>query len=99
MNNIFDLIFFVIGILLAIYMRDKFSIEDEDVEEKTKAERINIKIEQIEGTYYAWRDNDFIVQSKQVEDVLDHIQQKFPNKNYLIVSNRDLEKWLQTRGN
>jgi hypothetical protein len=97
MNNIFDLIFFVIGILLAIYMRDKFSIEDEDVGEKPKAERINIKIEQIEDTYYAWRDNDFIVQSKQVEDVLDHIQQKFPNKNYLIVSNRDLEKWLQTR--
>ena len=97
MNNIFDIIFFIIGILIALFMRDKFSIEDEDVEEKTKAERINIKIEQIEDTYYAWRDNDFIVQSKQVEDVLDHIKQKFPNKNYLIVSNRDLEKWLQTR--
>jgi fructose-1-phosphate kinase PfkB-like protein len=79
-------------------MRDKFSIEDAD-EGEMQAERINIKIEQIEDTYYAWRDNDFIVQSKQVEDVLDHIQQKFPNKNYLIVSNRNLEKWLQIRGN
>jgi fructose-1-phosphate kinase PfkB-like protein len=97
MNNIFDLIFFVIGILLAIYMRDKFSIEDADEQNASKAERINIKIEQIEDTYYAWQDNDFIVQSKQVNDVLDHIKQKFPNKNYLIVSNKDLDKWLQTR--
>jgi len=97
MNNIFDLIFFVIGILLAIYMRDKFSIEDADEGEMPKAERVNIKIEQIEDTYYAWRDNDFIVQSKQVEDVLDHIQQKFPNKNYLIISDGNLEKWLHTK--
>ena len=78
-------------------MRDKFSIEDADEQNASKAERINIKIEKIEDTYYAWQDNDFIVQSKQVNDVLDHIKQKFPNKNYLIVSNRDLEKWLQTR--
>ena len=98
MNNIFDLIFLIIGVAIALLMKDNFTIEDEDDKPK-QAERINIKIEQIEDTYYAWRDNDFIVQSKQVEDVLDHIQQKFPNKNYLIVSNRDLEKWLQTRGN
>ena len=77
-------------------MKDNFTIEDEDDKPK-QAERINIKIEQIEDMYYAWKDNDFIVQSKQIEDVLDHIQQKFPNKNYLIVSNRNLEKWLQTR--
>ena len=77
-------------------MKDNFTIEDEDDKPK-QAERINIKIEQIEDIYYAWKDNDFIVQSKQIEDVLDHIQQKFPNKNYLIVSNRNLEKWLQTR--
>ena len=77
-------------------MKDNFTIEDEDDKPK-QAERINIKIEQIEDIYYAWKDNDFIVQSKQIEDVLDHIKQKFPNKNYLIVSNRNLEKWLQTK--
>ena len=96
MNNIFDLIFLIIGIFLALLMKDNFTIEDEDDKPK-QAERINIKIEQIEDMYYAWKDNDFIVQSKQIEDVLDHIQQKFPNKNYFIVSNRNLEKWLQTR--
>ena len=96
MNNIFDLIFLIIGVAIALLMKDNFTIEDEDDKPK-QAERINIKIEQIEDMYYAWKDNDFIVQSKQIEDVLDHIKQKFPNKNYLIVSNRNLEKWLQTR--
>ena len=97
MNNIFDLIFFIVGIIIALFMRSKFSIEDEEVEEKPKQERINIKIEQIEDIYYAWQDNDFIVQSKKVEDVIDHIQQKFPSKNYLIISNRNLDKWLQAK--
>jgi fructose-1-phosphate kinase PfkB-like protein len=98
MNNIFDLIFFIVGILIALFMRSKFTIEDEEVEEeKSKQERINIKIEQIEDTYYAWQDNDFIVQAKKVEDVIDHIQQKFPSKNYLIISNRNLDKWLQAK--
>ena len=96
MNNIFDIIFLIIGIAIALFMKDNFTIEDEDDKPKL-AERINIKIEQIEDIYYAWKDNDFIVQSKQIEDVLDHIKQKFPNKNYLIVSNRNLEKWLQTK--
>jgi hypothetical protein len=96
MNNIFDLIFLILGVVLALLMKDNFTIEDED-DKSSKSEKINIKIEQIEEMYYAWKDNDFIVQSKQIEDVLDHIKQKFPNKNYLIVSNRNLEKWLQTK--
>jgi hypothetical protein len=96
MNNIFDLIFLILGVVLALLMKNNFTIEDED-DKSTKLEKINIKIEQIEEIYYAWKDNDFIVQSKQIEDVLDHIKQKFPNKNYLIVSNRNLEKWLQTK--
>ncbi len=96
MNNIFDLIFLILGVVLALLMKNNFTIEDED-DKSIKSEKINIKIEQIEEIYYAWKDNDFIVQSKQIEDVLDHIKQKFPNKNYLIVSNRNLEKWLQTK--
>jgi hypothetical protein len=96
MNNIFDLIFLILGVVLALLMKNNFTIEDED-DKSIKSEKINIKIEQIEEMYYAWKDNDFIVQSKQIEDVLDHIKQKFPNKNYLIVSNRNLEKWLQTK--
>jgi hypothetical protein len=96
MNNIFDLIFLILGVVLALLMKNNFTIEDED-DKSTKLKKINIKIEQIEEIYYAWKDNDFIVQSKQIEDVLDHIKQKFPNKNYLIVSNRNLEKWLQTK--
>jgi hypothetical protein len=96
MNNIFDLIFLILGVVLTLLMKNNFTIEDED-DKSTKLEKINIKIEQIEEIYYAWKDNDFIVQSKQIEDVLDHIKQKFPNKNYLIVSNRNLEKWLQTK--
>jgi len=96
MNNIWDLIFLIIGITIALFIKNNFTVEDADDKSK-ETDRINIKIEEIENTYYAWKDNDFIVQSRQIEDILDHIKQKFPNKKYLIVSNRNLEKWLQTK--
>jgi biopolymer transport protein ExbD len=93
MNNIFDVFALILGIILAIMLKDS----GEPEEEPRKQESIRIKIEQIQDIYYAWHENDFVVQSKNIEDVLDHIKQKFPNKNYFIVSNRNLEKWLQTK--
>jgi hypothetical protein len=77
--------------LLVIFLKDSGEPEEEKVVEKQKQQ---IKIEHIGDTYYAWKENDFIVQSKKVEDVLDHIKQKFPNTNFLIVSNKDLSQWL-----
>lgn len=95
MNGIFELLSLIAGILVAIFMKDQVQLDEEDLPKKI--DNVKIKIEQIEDMYYAWHENDFIVQSKQIDDVLDHIKQKFPNKNYLIVSNRNLEKWLQTK--
>jgi hypothetical protein len=92
MNGIFELLSLIIGVLVAIFMKDQVQLDEEDLPKKI--ENLKIKIEQIEDMYYAWHENDFIVQSKQVEDVLDHIKQKFPNKNFLIVSNKDLSQWL-----
>jgi hypothetical protein len=94
MNSIIDLIAIVIGIILVLMMKDS---KDPENEEPPKVESIKIKIEQIEEVYYAWHDDNFIVQSKQIDDVIEHVKKKFPNKNYFIVSNRNLEKWLQTK--
>lgn len=77
-------------------MKDKFLTKDEIVE-NIKKEVINIKIEQIEDMYYAWKENDFIFQSKNIQELVHHIEQKFPNKTFIITSNRNLEKWLQTK--
>lgn len=92
MNGIFELLSLILGIIIALFMKDSVQLDEEDLTKKI--EKMQIKIEQIEDMYYAWHENDFIVQSKQIEDVIDHIKQKFPDQNFLIVSNKDLTKWL-----
>lgn len=93
MNGIIELISLIVGVVIALFMKDKVALDEDDTIQK-EVEKMQIKIEQIGDIYYAWHNADFIVQSKQVEDVLDHIKQKFPNQNFLIVSNKDLSQWL-----
>lgn len=99
MFSMLEILIVILTLVTFLFNRGRLSSEDyENLQKELELKNpVHIKIEQIGEIYYAWKDNDFIVQSKDIEEVIKYIKQKFPKNNFLIESNRNLDEWLQTK--
>lgn len=94
MNYILEILFTVFAVLLMSFMN-----KDEE-EPQAEDDSVKITLEEMNGIYYAWEreKNMFLIQSKQVDEIIEHIKEKFPGKNFTIISNKEIE-WLKNQMN
>jgi len=80
----------IIGFLITIIffkkeIEEKMKEIDEEKDE-IEVSKMLIEIEKMNGIFYAWNkeSKEFIVQSNSINDVMDHLIQKFPNKKLIV---------------
>lgn len=98
MNSIFEIISAIITLILLFFFKKELEEKEEEVLEENSS--VTIALEEINGIYYAWEKekNKFLIQSKQVDEIIEHIKQIFPGKNFTIISNKEIE-WLRKQPN
>jgi fatty acid-binding protein DegV len=98
MNNIFDLIFFVIGIIIAFAMKDKFTTNDEVIEDIKKI--IFCDTQTIDGQIYVWdkMTNEFLIQGKDMNEIVEYFKKNHPSTKVILTQKANEETRVQTNG-
>ena len=85
MNNIIELILFILGFLLVKHVERNMPDVEEDHPLVKSKPMIEIYVEKIQNIYYAWEDNkNFLFQHTDANEMARMLIKKYPGKELKI---------------
>jgi len=90
-----EIIIAIIMYFLSNMIISNMNKNNNEIEEDSKPEEVGIFLEEIKGQYYAWYlepKDQFIVQAKTVDQLMEELTKIFKNKKLHIVTTEEI-KW------